>query len=183
MPFKFIRKQISDVVLIEPIVFEDDRGFFLEAIKFSDFKANGITKPFVQVNHSKSKKGVLRGLHYQAAPNEQGKLIQVIRGEIFDVAVDIRKESPTFGKWVSEHLSSDKKKMLYIPAGFAHGFCVISDEAEIIYYCTEEYSKKHDRGIMWNDPAIGINWPIKPSSISEKDQSQPFLKDINVNSY
>lgn len=179
MPFEFRKYNIEGVTLVIPKVFEDDRGFFLEGYKKSDFKNNGIDIEFQQDNHSKSTKGVLRGLHYQAAPKGQAKLVRCIKGEIFDVAVDIRKNSPTFGKWIGEKLTQKNKCMLFIPDGFAHGFVVLSEEAELIYKASNEFSKEHDRGILWNDPDIGINWPIDFTPLlSEKDKNQPRLKDI-----
>ncbi|WP_018154793.1 dTDP-4-dehydrorhamnose 3,5-epimerase [Methanothermococcus thermolithotrophicus] len=181
MPFIFKRLEIPEVVLIEPKVFEDDRGFFMETYKYSEFSKIGIDKMFVQDNCSKSKKGVLRGLHYQKNPNAQGKLVTCLKGEIFDVAVDIRKGSPTYGKYVGVILSEENKKMLYIPEGFAHGFCVLSDEAEVTYKCTAEYSPNDDAGIIWNDEYININWPIKDPILSEKDKNHPTLKEADNN--
>ncbi len=179
MPFEFKEYDIEGVKLVIPKVFEDERGFFLESYKKSDFYNNGIEVEFNQDNHSKSTKGVLRGLHYQKNPKGQAKLVRCIKGEIFDVAVDIRKNSHTFGRWVGEKLSESNKYMLYIPEGFAHGFLVLSDEAELIYKASNEYSKEHDRGILWNDPDININWGINYSPVlSEKDKHQPLLKDI-----
>ena len=179
MPFEFKKLDIEDVQLIIPKVFDDERGFFLESYKKSDFINNGINIDFNQDNHSRSTKGVLRGLHYQASPKGQAKIVRCIKGEIFDVAVDIRKNSPTFGKWVGEKLSEENKHMLYIPDGFAHGFVVLSDIAEILYKASNEYSKEHDRGILWNDPDIDIKWNIDFEPIlSEKDKKQPRLKDI-----
>ena len=160
MPFEFKKLEIPDVILIIPKVFEDDRGFFMETFKISDFKAYGISYEFVQDNHSKSKKGVLRGLHYQLYPKAQGKLVRCIRGRIWDVAVDIRKGSPWYGKWVAVELSEENKLMLWIPPGFAHGFVALED-AEIIYKCTAEYAPELDRGIIWNDPELAINWPVE----------------------
>lgn len=181
MPFQFKRMEISDVVLVEPRVFPDDRGFFLETYKKSDFIKNGIDVDFIQDNHSKSVKGVLRGLHYQMHPHAQGKLVRCIQGEIFDVAVDIRKSSATFGKWVGAKLTSENCHMLYIPVGFAHGFVVLSGTAEIMYkVCGGEYAPQCDRGIMWNDPEIGINWGISDVILSDKDMKQPLLKDAEV---
>ena len=179
MPFDFISLEIPDIKVVMPKVFKDDRGFFLESYKKSDFIANGIADDFKQDNYSKSSKGVLRGLHYQASPKEQAKLVRCCRGKIFDVAVDIRKSSKTFGHWVGEILSEENNHILYIPAGFAHGFVVLSDTAEIIYKTSNEYSKEHDRGILWNDPDININWGIDFMPVlSEKDKIQPLLKDI-----
>lgn len=175
MPFRFERLQIPDVILIEPTVFPDERGFFMETYKYSEFAAFGIKERFIQDNHSRSKKGILRGLHYQRLPKAQGKLVRAVVGEIFDVAVDIRKGSPTYGKWVGEKLSAGNIQMLYIPPGFAHGFCVLSEEAEVIYKVTEEFSPEHDAGIIWNDPEIGIDWPIEYPIVSAKDTGLPRL--------
>ena len=178
MPFSFKRLAIPDVVLIEPRVFPDERGFFMETYKYSDFAAFGIKERFVQDNHSRSIKGVLRGLHYQKPPKAQGKLVRVVVGEIFDVAVDIRKGSPWYGKWVGASLSAENKLMLYIPPGFAHGFCVLSEVAEVVYKATEEYSPEHDAGILWNDPEIGIRWPIEQPILSDKDAKLPPLRGV-----
>jgi len=176
MPFNFTRLAIPDVILIEPTVFPDERGFFMESYKYSEFAAFGIKEHFVQDNHSRSVKGVLRGLHYQRQPKAQGKLVRVVVGEIFDVGVDIRQESPTYGKWVGEVLSAENKRMLYIPPGFAHGFCVLSEVAEVLYKTTEEYAPEYDAGIRWNDPEIGIEWPIEHPILSEKDAALPMLR-------
>ena len=177
MSFTFTHLAIPDVILIEPRVFPDERGFFMESYKYSEFSAFGIKERFVQDNHSHSTKGVLRGLHYQKAPKAQGKLVRVVVGEIFDVGVDIRKGSPTYGKWVGEVLSAENKRMLYIPAGFAHGFCVLSKEAEVLYKTTEEYAPEYDAGIIWNDPKIGIQWPIEHPILSNKDAALPMLRE------
>ena len=179
MRFKFTRLEVCDVVLIEPEVFPDERGFFLESYKYSEFAAFGIKEHFVQDNHSRSTKGVLRGLHYQKPPKAQGKLVQVVVGEIFDVGVDIRKGSLTYGKWVGVRLSAESKRMLYIPPGFAHGFCVLSQVAEVLYKTTDEYSPQYDAGIIWNDPEIGIYWPIEHPILSDKDAALPLLKDAD----
>ncbi len=182
MPFSFEKTAIEDVIVITPRVFNDDRGFFMETYKSSDFINNGIKEDFVQDNHSKSSKGVLRGLHYQKAPKAQAKIVRCIKGAIFDVAVDIRKGSKTYGKWVGVELTEENKKMLYIPAGFAHGFCVRSEIAEICYKSSDEYSPENDRGIMWNDPEIGIDWNLDSEPIiSEKDAKHPLLKDADNN--
>ena len=179
MAFEFKRLAIPDVILVEPKVFNDERGFFLEGYKKSEFFANGIDVEFNQDNHSKSTKGVLRGLHYQLPPKAQAKLVRCIQGEIFDVAVDIRKNSSTYGKWVGEKLSAENKKMLFIPEGFAHGFVVLSETAELLYKASNEYSKEHDRGVLWNDPEISVAWGIDFEPIlSDKDKHQPLLKDI-----
>lgn len=175
MPFIFEPTDIPDVVLITPKVFEDERGFFLESYKRSEFITAGITEDFVQDNHSFSKKNVIRGLHYQKHPKAQGKLVRAIAGLIFDVAVDIRKDSPTFGKWVGAELSTENRKMLYIPSGFAHGFAVLSDAAEVAYKATSEYSAEHEGGIAWNDPGIGIDWPVRDAVCSVKDSTWKCL--------
>ena len=173
MPFIFERLTILEVMLVEPQVFPDDRGFFMESYKYSDFSAFGIKEHFVQDNHSLSTRGVLRGLHYQNPPKAQGKLVRAVAGEIFDVAVDIRRGSSTYGRWVGEPLSAANKRMLYVPPGFAHGFCVLSDEAHVVYKVTEEYSPEHDAGILWSDPQIGIRWPIEHPILSPKDAALP----------
>lgn len=176
MPFIFKRLYIPEVILIEPKIFPDGRGFFMESYKYSDFSKFGIKEQFVQDNHSISTKGVLRGLHYQLNPNAQGKLVQCIRGSIFDVAVDIRESSPTFGHWIGQELNEKNRHILYIPPDFAHGFVVLSDLAEFIYKCTKEYSPVDERGIIWNDKDIGIQWPIKDPILSEKDKNNPSFK-------
>ncbi len=181
MTFEFKRLEIPGVILITPKVFSDERGFFMESYKESEFKANGINFEFKQDNHSKSSKNVLRGLHYQLEPYAQGKLVRVITGKIFDVAVDIRKGSPTFGKWVSAELSEDNKKMLWIPPGFAHGFLSLEDNTNVLYKSTNEYNKESERGISWNDPEIGIKWPINNPLLSDKDKKHPILKDADIN--
>ena len=181
MPFEFKKMEIEDVILVTPKVFGDSRGFFLESYKKTDFFKNGITDEFNQDNHSKSSKGVLRGLHYQAKPYSQAKIVRCVNGKIFDVAVDIRPNSPTFKKWVGAVLSEDNKNMLYIPQGFAHGFVALSDEVEILYKASGEYAPQADRGIRWNDPEIAVEWGIDfEPLVSEKDSKQPFIKDINL---
>ena len=173
---------IPDVLLIEPQVFGDDRGFFFESFNQERFeKAVGKKINFVQDNHSKSVKGVLRGLHYQLPPKAQGKLVRVIQGEVFDAAVDVRRSSPTFGKWVGEILSADNKKQLWIPEGFAHGFLTLSDTAEFLYKTTEFYSKEYEQSIVWNDETIAIEWPFnfKPS-LSDKDNLGKALADSEI---
>ena len=179
MPFTFKRLSIPDVILVEPQSFSDDRGFFFESFKESDFFANGIDKKFVQDNFSHSVNGVIRGLHFQKAPKAQAKLMTVLKGKIFDVAVDIRKNSPTYGKWVSEILSGDTHNLLYVPEGFAHGFCVISDEADVLYKVSNEYSQEHERSIIWNDPKLDIQWPIKKPIISNKDNKLSLLENLD----
>ncbi|HEX2714070.1 MAG TPA: dTDP-4-dehydrorhamnose 3,5-epimerase [Candidatus Acidoferrales bacterium] len=181
MPFLFTQLEIPDVLLVAPKVFLDARGFFAELYKRSDFERNGVSYTFVQDNYSHSTRGVLRGLHYQMAPMAQGKLVSVIRGEIFDVAVDIRRGSPTFGRWVAATLSDRNHQLLFVPGGFAHGFCVVSDEADVVYKVTAEYAPECDRGIRWDDPDIGIGWPLPTPVLSEKDASLPWLRDADNN--
>jgi len=181
MPFTFERLAIPEVILVEAKSFPDERGFFLENFKESDFLKNGIKTRFVQDNFSHSTKGVLRGLHYQKNPKAQAKLVIALRGEIFDVAVDIRKDSPTYGKWAGEILSENNHKLFYIPEGFAHGFCVLSEEADVLYKVTQEYSPEDEMGIIWNDPEINITWPIDKPILHEKDSQLPFLKNIDNN--
>lgn len=180
---EFIQTAIKDLVLIKPTINGDERGFFLESYKKSVFIANGIKDDFVQDNHSKSSCGVLRGLHYQLSPKAQGKLLRCVSGAIFDVAVDIRRNSPTFGKWAGFELSEENKQMLYVPAGFAHGFLTLTKVAELLYKTTNEYSAEHDRGVAYNDPAIGIQWPKLDTEflLSVKDQAQPLLKEAEMN--
>ena len=181
MPFKFTRQSIPEVVIIEPRVLRDERGFFIETYKYSEFEDAGIRESFVQDNHSQSGMGVLRGLHYQINPGAQGKLLRCSKGRIFDVAVDIRKGSPDYGKWIGIELSDENNKLIYIPPGFAHGFLTLSSMAEVFYKCTNEYSPGHERGIAWNDPDININWPVKAPILSAKDLSFPVLKDADNN--
>lgn len=181
MPFDFVQTGISGVVLVKPAIIGDDRGFFLELYKYSDFCANGIGERLVQDNYSKSAKGVLRGLHYQKNPKAQGKLVTCIRGSIYDVAVDIRRGSPTFGKWTAAELSEENKHLFYIPPGFAHGFQVLSASAEVMYKCTAEYSPADDRGIIWNDPGVNINWPLPNPVLSGKDKLHPGLHAADNN--
>jgi len=177
---KTIPLTIPDIILFEPKVFSDDRGFFFESFNQNDFeKIAGISPTFVQDNHSKSTKGVLRGLHYQLHPKAQGKLIRAIQGEIFDVVVDIRKDSPTFGQWHGEVLSADNKKQLWIPLGFAHGFLTLSESAEVLYKATDFYAPEFERCIAWNDTEIGIEWPIQNAPLlSGKDQAGVSLYDV-----
>lgn len=176
MPFTFEQLEIPDVIYVEAQAFADERGYFLETYKHSAFLANGIPSGFVQDNLSHSRRGVLRGLHYQKNPMAQAKLVMVLRGEIFDVAVDIRKGSATYGQWVGMTLSADRFHMLYIPVGFAHGFCVLSDEADVLYKVTQEYAPDLDRGIVWNDPEIGVRWPVTDPLLSTKDAELPPLR-------
>ena len=178
--FNFIKTEIDEMFIIEPTVFGDDRGYFLETYHYNEFKAAGIDVNFVQDNQSKSKKGVLRGLHFQTK-RPQGKLVRVIKGEVFDVGVDLRKNSKTFGKWVGATLSAENKRQLYIPAEFAHGFLVLSDEAEFAYKCTDFYDPENEGGIIYNDPDINIKWPIFDDInilLSKKDSILPSFKEL-----
>lgn len=167
---------LSGVLLITPAVFGDDRGFFMETYNAAKTADQGVPDVFVQDNHSRSSEGVLRGMHYQY-PQWQGKLIRAISGEIFDVAVDIRQDSPTYGQWFGVFLNDENKQQLYVPPGFAHGFCVTSEIADVAYKCTSDYQPQQDVGIRWNDPDIGIDWPIEEPLLSEKDAKAPLLKD------
>ena len=179
--FNFIKTSIEGVTIIEPTVFGDQRGYFMETYSKRDFAEGGIDVDFVQDNESRSRKGVLRGLHFQKK-NPQGKLVRVIEGEVFDVAVDLRKNSPTFGKWEGVVLSAENKKQFYIPEGFAHGFVVLSETAAFVYKCTRFYDPKDEGGLMWNDPAVGIKWPVGDGFeplLSEKDTKNPLLKDLD----
>lgn len=173
---KIINTKIPDVKIIEPKVFADERGFFFESFNLQQFEsAIGYSVDFVQDNHSKSSKGVLRGLHYQSSPHAQGKLVRCVLGDVFDVAVDIRKNSITFGQWVGVHLSAENKRQLWIPEGFAHGFLTLSETAEFLYKTTHYYHKQSEGSIVWNDPQLNIQWPILDVQISEKDkQAQMF---------
>ena len=180
MALTFRRLTIPEVVLIEPRQLGDQRGRFMETYKRSEFVAHGISDTFVQDNYSYSVRGTLRGLHYQLHPKAQAKLVMALRGEVFDVAVDLRQGSPTFGHWVGTTLSSETFRMLYIPVGFAHGFCVISEEAEVVYKMSAEYSPEHERGVIWNDTTIGVDWPTTKPILSEKDAIAPLLADADV---
>lgn len=179
---EFIKTDIEGVFIIEPKVFNDARGYFMEAWKQSEFNENVGRVDFIQDNESKSSFGVLRGLHYQKGNTSQSKLVRVIKGRVLDVAVDIRKSSPTFGKHVMVELSEENKRQFFIPRGFAHGFLVLSEEAIFTYKVDQPYSPQTEAGIRWNDPALGIEWPIDFSKVqtSEKDLNQPFLKDAEV---
>ena len=179
---KFTPTPIPDIILIEPHIFKDKRGFFLETYQAKVYKDAGISAAFVQDNHSGSSKGTLRGLHYQIK-NPQSKLVRTVAGEIFDVAVDLRRRSPTFGKYTTAQLSSDNKRLLYIPAGFAHGFYVLSDWAEVLYKTSDFYAPEYERTLLWNDPEIGINWPLidgEQPVISPKDAQGIPLRNAEV---
>lgn len=168
------------MMLINPGVFPDDRGFFMESWKYSDFREAGIDETFVQDNHSLSSSGVLRGLHFQTGDSSQGKLVRVISGAVWDVGVDIREDSPTFGAWYGTELTAENHLMLYIPPGFAHGFLTLADDTHFLYKCTAEYTPESDAGIIWNDPDLAVEWPIPERmkiSVSGKDSQLPFLKD------
>jgi dTDP-4-dehydrorhamnose 3,5-epimerase len=179
MPFTFERTELPDVLLITPKVFGDERGFFMETYRREAFRAAGIEAPLVQENHSRSAAGILRGLHYQRQPKPQGKLVRAVRGAIYDVAVDIRPESPTFGRWVGVTLTEENRQLLYVPPGFAHGFCVVADVAEVIYLTTEEYAPELEHGVPWNDPSLAIPWPVAEPTLSARDRAwPPFGADI-----
>jgi len=176
---KVIETSLPGVLLLEPKVFGDERGFFMETYHVERFREIGIGAPFVQDNHSRSARGVLRGLHFQE-PKAQGKLVRCPRGALFDVAVDIRRSSPHFGKWYCTELSEENKRMLWVPPGFAHGFCALTDIAELVYKCTELFDASADRAIAWNDPAIGIEWPISDPVLSAKDAAAPTLANAPI---
>jgi dTDP-4-dehydrorhamnose 3,5-epimerase len=176
----FVRTAIPDVVVIEPKVFGDARGFFLESWNARAFAIAGIRAEFVQDNHARSTKGVLRGLHYQIH-QPQGKLVRTVVGEVFDVAVDLRRSSPTFGRWVGERLSRENRRMVWVPPGFAHGYLVLSDVAEVLYKATDYYAPEHERSIVWNDPDLGIGWPLAgPPVLSAKDAAGVRLRDAEA---
>lgn len=178
----FIETSLPGVILIEPVVRGDDRGFFMETYRADIFRDQGIADVFVQDNHSRSARGVLRGLHYQE-PHAQGKLVRCTRGEVFDVAVDIRRGSPSFGRWYGVNLSETNYRMLWVPPGFAHGFCAVSEVADLVYKATEVYHGESDRGILWNDPEIGIEWPLAEPILSPKDASATRLRDAVLPSF
>ena len=180
--FNFVKTKIRDLYIIEPKVFGDNRGYFMESYNKKDFFDAGLTMEFVQDNESKSKKGVLRGLHFQTK-HTQGKLVRVTEGAVYDVAVDLRKGSPTYGQWEGILLTSENKKQFYVPEGFAHGFLVLSDTAVFNYKCTDFYAPEYDGGVLWNDPDIGIEWPldgIEEILLSEKDKNQKTLKELDL---
>lgn len=178
MSFEFQRLEIPDVILIKPKIFEDDRGFFMETYQKDEFATAGITGEFIQDNHSKSTYGVLRGLHFQKQPYAQAKIVRCVRGEIFDVAVDLRKDEPTFGHYVSVTLSEENKYQLYIPRYCAHGFLVLSETAEVMYKVDNVYAPGYERGLIWNDPDVNILWPNTKPILSSKDQQLPTLKEL-----
>ena len=177
---EFIKTKFADAWLIKPKVFGDDRGFFLESYSKKVFSEHGMNIEFVQDNHSRSeKKGTLRGLHFQAPPHTQAKLVRVTRGKVYDVILDLRKESKTFGQWEGFELSVENFQMLFVPQGFAHAFMTLEDDTEFQYKCDNFYAPESDGGIIWNDPDLNINWPIKEPILSEKDKLHPQLKDFN----
>jgi len=179
---KVIQTIFDGVFVLEPTVYKDERGFFMESYNEQTFRKLGFDIQFVQDNHSLSvKAGTIRGLHYQLHPKAQTKLVRVTRGAIFDVIVDIRQGSPTFGKWQGFILSADNKRQLLVPKGFAHGFCTLVENTEVQYKVDEYYSPEHDRGILWNDPALGIDWPVTDPILSEKDANHPLLADAEMN--
>lgn len=180
MSFRFVPLEIPGVIRVEPTVHRDDRGFFLESWRRSAFRDGGIDAEFVQDNRARSARGVLRGLHYQLPPAAQGKLVGASRGEVFDVAVDLRRGSPTFGGWVGARLTGESHHMLWVPPGFAHGYCVLSEVAEVAYKVTAEYAPALERGIRWDDPEVGIEWPVAEPVLSGKDRGLPLLADAEV---
>jgi dTDP-4-dehydrorhamnose 3,5-epimerase len=180
MPFSFKPLAIAEVVLVEPKVFPDERGFFFETFKTSEFEQAGLPGHFVQDNFSFSKKNVIRGLHYQKQPKAQGKLVAVLKGSIWDIAVDIRRDSNTYLKWVAVELNDKNHAMLFIPPGFAHGFAALSEDVHLLYKCTNEYDPQTDAGIRWNDLDLAINWPVGNPIISEKDSRLPFIHQAEV---
>ncbi len=177
MSFIFEKLEIPEVILVTAQRFGDNRGFFMETYQYETFAEHGIGVQFVQDNHSHSAYGVLRGLHYQQNPAAQGKLVRAGRGELFDVAVDVRQGSPTYGQWVGAILSAENGRMLYVPPGFAHGFCVLSERADLLYKVSAPYSPEHEKGIAWDDPAIDIVWPIIDPTLSARDKQNPLLAD------
>ncbi len=180
MPFEFSPLSLEGPLLILPRVFGDPRGFFLESYKQSEFEAAGVHEAFVQDNHSVSTRGVLRGIHYQLPPHSQGKLVRVTSGSVWDVCVDLRKNSATFGQWLGMELTDENHKMLYVPPGFGHGFVVTSERAHFQYKSTQEYDPSAERGIRWDDPDLAIDWPIKDVCVSDKDAALPRLSDAEV---
>lgn len=178
MSFTFERLAIPDVVLVRPTRLGDERGFFSETYRESAYAAAGIGGPFVQDNLARSGPGVLRGLHFQLPPRAQGKLVSVVRGSVFDVAVDLRRSSPTFGRWVAHELSAESGRLIWIPPGFAHGYAVLSDGADLAYKVTEEFRPELDRGVRWDDPAIGVAWPLERPVLSPRDLALPLLAEV-----
>jgi dTDP-4-dehydrorhamnose 3,5-epimerase len=176
---KYTETELQGLWILDPVVHEDSRGFFLESFTARDMEAHGLPVNFVQDNHARSRvAGVVRGLHFQKPPFAQSKLVRVVRGAVFDVVVDLRRQSKTFGKWLGVTLSEDNRRMLFVPRGFAHGYCTLSQDSEFLYKVDAYYSPAHDAGIRWNDPAIAVAWPVADPVISDKDKNLPFLKEI-----
>jgi dTDP-4-dehydrorhamnose 3,5-epimerase len=175
VPFTFEETSLPGVIKVQPVAFDDERGFFMGTYRSTHFREGGIDVPFVQFNVSWSRRNVLRGLHYQIDPHPMGKLVHAQAGEIYDVVVDIRTDSPTYGRWLAVNLSVDNRTMLYVPPGFAHGFCVLTEEARIAYYCTGEYAPDHERGVRFDDPSLNIPWPIEAPVVSAKDRALPLM--------
>lgn len=174
--------KLEGVLLIEPDVFEDSRGFFIESYNYKEFSKLGIDTVFIQDNHSlSSQSGVLRGLHYQLEPMAQTKLVRVVTGAIYDVVIDLRKSSSTFGQWEAYILSEENKRQLFVPKGFAHGFCTLVSNTQVFYKVDQYYSKEHDRGILWDDSELNINWPVSSPIISDKDKQHPLFRDAEIN--
>lgn len=182
MPYSVINTGLPEVLIFEPKVFGDDRGFFFESFNHRDFqKLTGLDVAFVQDNHSKSARGVLRGIHYQLTPHAQGKLVRVTQGEVFDVAVDLRQGSPRFGQWIGVVLSADNKRQLWVPPGFGHGFLTLSETAEFLYKTTDYYAPTHERSLRWDDPRVGIQWPLSETpKLAAKDAEAPLLSDLEA---
>jgi dTDP-4-dehydrorhamnose 3,5-epimerase len=176
---KVIATPLSGVLVLEPRVFKDDRGYFVETFQLERYREAGITQPFVQDNSSHSIKGTLRGMHFQE-PRGQGKLVACTRGAVWDAVIDIRKGSPTFGRWFGVELSAETARQIWVPVGFAHGFCVLSDTADVTYKCTDYYAPGTERSVLWNDPDVGIQWPVEKPLLSPKDAVAPKLKDAPV---
>lgn len=178
MPCTFTYPEIDGLVLVEPVTYSDERGYFLESFKESEFRGAGIAARFVQDNHSMSRKNVIRGLHFQKDPSAQGKLVRVVKGRVWDVAVDIRPMSSTFGKWFGVELSDQNHLMLYVPPGFAHGFASLSEEVHLLYKCTLEYDPALDAGFRWDDPDAAVSWPVEDPILSRKDLALPLMRDV-----
>jgi dTDP-4-dehydrorhamnose 3,5-epimerase len=179
VPFSFTRLAIDGLVLIEPDVFKDNRGFFMETYRASEFYTNGVRGEFLQDNHSQSSRGVLRGLHFQRSPHEQAKLVRVVSGCVWDVAVDLRPRSPTYSRWYGLELSAENRKMLFLPEGFANGFLALADGSELVYKCSAEYDHASEGGVRWDDPDLAINWPATDIKVSAKDSALPWLRDLS----
>lgn len=178
MPASFTPGPLEGLWTIVPQVFADERGFFMETYRESEFLRAGIAERFVQDNHSYSRHGVMRGLHFQYGPRAQGKLVRVVRGRVWHVAVDLRTDSPSYKKWHALELSAENRRMLYLPPGFAHGLLTLSEEAEVVYKCTAEYDKSNDGGLRWDDPELAIDWPFRNVILSQKDATLPYLKEL-----